>query len=612
MANTHSSTRSLVNEATDEELEHEYRPLPNTESVRVLTLEPGEKGEPLRGILATGRPQFDREIFITTWNVERPIKMTVSLYEGLQRLRHPRLERRIWADQICVNQNDLQERSQQMQFMNIIFHGASKVLVWLGLDEKLVARLAFEFVHELDQLLEGSEDDVSHAEALWNKSEGSLTLFHDLTQLEWFKRGWVVQEIGTEAQASLFWGDMEIDWNVLSKVCRKLSAYHHLRSTYSIRSSDIKYFHQRFVKPDMASHHANRVNFVYELHRARCLRFTDDRDRVFAWLGHFSLQFSNRQLTTLRADYHNSVAKVFVNTAKRAIEGDTHKTDGNALMTLAAVQHVSIQQYEEGRTGVAADYLPSWVPDWRAYQSFILSEPISPHRAHGTSSAKLEFIGAGQTLRIHGVEIDTIKVHSRPLRAKTFHGKEHTEVAPSPICYIWQQICGKDQFSLCDKDMDTQGSLFTCMQTLSNGCVQIALREKTSYHDIPRLRWLQQQAVYLVNMFGESDIVADDVRQLAAEADQDAPEQWSRSASAASKNRSFAITSRGYYVLGPKSMRRGDVICVLFGGKVPFCLRPIGTRYLLVGECYVHGLMDGEAMTMMDRGELVGRYFDIV
>ena len=59
-------------------------------------------------------------------------------------------------------------------------------------------------------------------------------------------------------------------------------------------------------------------------------------------------------------------------------------------------------------------------------------------------------------------------------------------------------------------------------------------------------------------------------------------------------------------------MKPGDIICVLFGGKMPFCLRPWGDCYLLVGECYVHGLMNGEAMKMMDRTELVEKVFEIV
>lgn len=44
----------------------------------------------------------------------------------------------------------------------------------------------------------------------------------------------------------------------------------------------------------------------------------------------------------------------------------------------------------------------------------------------------------------------------------------------------------------------------------------------------------------------------------------------------------------------------GDKICVLAGGKLPFILRPLEpntSRFKLVSECFVKGIMDGEAMT---------------
>jgi hypothetical protein len=45
-------------------------------------------------------------------------------------------------------------------------------------------------------------------------------------------------------------------------------------------------------------------------------------------------------------------------------------------------------------------------------------------------------------------------------------------------------------------------------------------------------------------------------------------------------------------------LRAGDVVCVLLGGNMPFILRPgaeVGT-YGYVGQAYVHGFMDGEAL----------------
>lgn len=50
-------------------------------------------------------------------------------------------------------------------------------------------------------------------------------------------------------------------------------------------------------------------------------------------------------------------------------------------------------------------------------------------------------------------------------------------------------------------------------------------------------------------------------------------------------------------------LNEGDCITVLTGGRTPFLLRPVGGQYRLVGHCYVHGIMDGEAFPV-DESEL--------
>ena len=373
----------------------------------------------------------------------------------------------------------------------------------------------------------------------------------------------------------------------------------------------------------MSSHHANRVNFIYELHRARGLEFTDHRDRVYAWLGHFSKHWTFKELAeTLRADYKKTLAEVYIDMAKLALKvgANERSNDGSALIALAAVQHMNLspskapaQTHIEGQV-IDRNLLPSWVPDWRTYRSFILSEPINPHRAHGTSSSKLAFAENDRLLRISGLRIDGIEICSRPLATKEFHLKKSFRKNESTIEYIWHDICGRDEFNLSGQYLNGEDCYaFACMQTLSNGCVQIASREKMPYNEIPKSRWLEQEAMYLVKALGQSDVVAPDLRQIAEEAEtRHKEEQWSRAANGASKKRIFAKTNKGYHVLGPEVTRPGDIVCVLFGGKLPFCLRPLGDRYLLVGECYVHGLMNGEAMEMMSRQELVEEVFEIV
>lgn len=59
----------------------------------------------------------------------------------------------------------------------------------------------------------------------------------------------------------------------------------------------------------------------------------------------------------------------------------------------------------------------------------------------------------------------------------------------------------------------------------------------------------------------------------------------------------------GCLCLVPGLAREGDVIAVVYGCSIPLLLRrPIeGGGYRLVGKCYVHGVMDGEALAV-DQG----------
>ena len=75
-------------------------------------------------------------------------------------------------------------------------------------------------------------------------------------------------------------------------------------------------------------------------------------------------------------------------------------------------------------------------------------------------------------------------------------------------------------------------------------------------------------------------------------------------------NQSFFITNNGYLGLGPPTIQEGDEVWVLFGGQMPFNLRPKTVKaassknvrdieHEFVGDVYVHGIMDGEVETLL-------------
>jgi hypothetical protein len=59
------------------------------------------------------------------------------------------------------------------------------------------------------------------------------------------------------------------------------------------------------------------------------------------------------------------------------------------------------------------------------------------------------------------------------------------------------------------------------------------------------------------------------------------------------------ISKGGYIGIAPQFADSGDMICIIFGAIVPYVLRRLPDKgFELVGEAYVHGIMDGEAMEM--------------
>ena len=50
-------------------------------------------------------------------------------------------------------------------------------------------------------------------------------------------------------------------------------------------------------------------------------------------------------------------------------------------------------------------------------------------------------------------------------------------------------------------------------------------------------------------------------------------------------------------------MREGDLLCVISGVKVPLVLRKIDNHYIIIGDCYVDGIMDGEIIPEIQAGK---------
>lgn len=81
--------------------------------------------------------------------------------------------------------------------------------------------------------------------------------------------------------------------------------------------------------------------------------------------------------------------------------------------------------------------------------------------------------------------------------------------------------------------------------------------------------------------------------------------------------RGLCLMENGYIALVPWSARRKDRICVLLGEQVLYVLRDVesereGNIFEYIGECYAHGLMDGEVMKCVQARKATIERFTLV
>lgn len=175
--------------------------------IRILELEPGSPDAPLVGTFqpahVDGAGEYepisyvwaqapstmtkDHAITVHQDSFEQAIQLTINLHSALKQLRYEDRNRRLWVDQICIDQGS-DERSEQVKLMNKIYQNAQHVLAWLGVDNLELAAPAFELISSLDEALREMEGTALSAaqneqlEFLIEKDRGALDA---LTGLPW-------------------------------------------------------------------------------------------------------------------------------------------------------------------------------------------------------------------------------------------------------------------------------------------------------------------------------------------------------------------------------------------------------------------------------------------
>ena len=139
----------------------------------------------------------------------------------------------LWIDAICINQNDLAEKSHQVALMSKIFKSAKKVYVWLGkghteIDAACKTLSMNSYRPRLRMtswgLVRNTETNIHH-----HTPEDQLVLekgMRAILQLPYWSRIWVVQEILLAQKVALLYGQHDVEWSAFKSEYDRLEVDH--------------------------------------------------------------------------------------------------------------------------------------------------------------------------------------------------------------------------------------------------------------------------------------------------------------------------------------------------------------------------------------------------
>ncbi|KAH7397527.1 heterokaryon incompatibility protein-domain-containing protein [Cadophora sp. MPI-SDFR-AT-0126] len=502
-------------------------------------------------------------------------KIRENLHHALLQLRHTTEDRRIWIDAICINQLSIPERNVQVAQMKDIFANASLVAIWLGHDSNGAKKFALEYIPILTKSIEEPgwvEADDGFRAALDDEDFiKALNCVSYVLENPWWRRIWVIQEVAVAKRDPVVYaGAGSITWEQLWEFHFVASDHHIFGLLYGDGVSSA-------AKEALADLHDGLGSFdsiarIREIqyngmeqplgsitvtgHRYRC---TDLRDRIFALLGLVNPP------STLQADYHLSRFRVNVLTMTHLM---LESQDLRALSWITG----SVD-------GHGDPSLPSWVPDFgddRVYHSMFISTDQKIlfgkgerlYSASGSSYdySSLQFEDDGLVLVTRGCIIDSIR--------------RLGDCSPRNSM-LWPSV---DQFSEVLKSWKTIAQLPIDAAPSADFWRTILVDRDECAVKLP------------IGTFGKR--LGPDAAAL--------PRTVEQETKLISKlyltpgphfGRRFVLTANGAMGLAPEMAEGGDQICVLFGGEVPYVVRPLKEGYYkLVGECFVLGVMDSEAL----------------
>ncbi|TLD21137.1 hypothetical protein PspLS_09233 [Pyricularia sp. CBS 133598] len=590
---------------------YKYRPLSSTRQIRLLRLFAGANDDELSGELfhtsLVKAPPFIALSYV--WGDPQPRKgirccgfvaeVGPSLHSALLGLRQPDRDVPIWADAICINQEDDSERGEQVKMMGEIYAAASWTAIWLGEKSREVSR-AFVRLRRLDGVLTSigrnppsprdGEDVITNEEmqailqmAFGKYWECALHNFWALLDRPWFRRKWIIQELVKSQRPVLMTGRKYLPWSMLSAwlscihLCRDLGevvlGYRGVEGGERSMAGSLEHVNfLRKIRNDPEGR--NLLLLVARTLRFRCAEL---HDHVYALMG---IASDANQFDLI--DYKISANELCIRLAYACVSDSANLQRLWELVSLTPLK----------------DRINSWVPNLERVVADMNSGVLLPlfgmergqdYEEVGDSALETSLDPERNMLRIRGRIVDEVKIVGSNIKS-LINSQRPTQIinnGPGTNERLWQRIMQHwlrwlaECTAIVEATMSENGkeaftqALFTTVATARQDFSILRDLKIFGRCDSESLTAAAETGSYIKSWQMLDSILIDKVQ------------------------RRFGGTKNSSIGWLPLMAEEGDFICIFDGMELPYVIRSAGDgRYLLVGDCIMRGSMMSQSMLL--------------
>ena len=201
----------------------------------------------------------------------QPLRIAPNLWACLYTLRH--CWQYIWADAVCINQDDVTEKNQQVRMMDQIYQNATVVSVWLGLVPLP------DWLNVSGPIVTFEVDDFDWAESM-----------EELANRPYWMRSWTIQEYMLAREIHVYCSNSRVDGLFFQELLSRAAGIDLLNIQDHDLAAQPDLIRKWPALPMNVGRHVDRMPELYQplydlLIRHVNAQSKDPRDKVFALLG---------------------------------------------------------------------------------------------------------------------------------------------------------------------------------------------------------------------------------------------------------------------------------------------------------------------------------------